>query len=71
MNPGDLATIYNSLKKTDKEDALKLARLIKSIPREELPEVTIPSEKEEDSRDIPDFVRSIKLIIFLINQTLV
>ena len=50
LNPGDLATIYNSLKKTDKEDALKLARLIKRIPREELPEVTIPSEKEEDSR---------------------
>ena len=29
VNPGDLDLIYRSLKKTDKEDALKLARLIK------------------------------------------
>lgn len=50
LNPGDLATIYNSLKKTDKEDALKLARLIKRIPRKELPEVRIPDKNEEDSR---------------------
>ncbi|EMM87721.1 hypothetical protein LEP1GSC039_2540 [Leptospira santarosai str. 2000027870] len=29
QNPGDLATIYQSLKKTDKEDSLKIARLIR------------------------------------------
>ncbi len=28
LNPGNLATIYQSLKKTDKEDSLKIARLI-------------------------------------------
>lgn len=50
LNPGDLATIYNSLKKTDKEDALKLARLIKRIPKEELPTVSIPTDEEEDGR---------------------
>ena len=50
LNPSDLAMIYQSLKKTDKEDALKLARLIKRIPREELPEVPLPSAKEEKAR---------------------
>ncbi|EPG83463.1 hypothetical protein LEP1GSC048_2573 [Leptospira santarosai serovar Shermani str. 1342KT] len=35
MNPGDLATIYQSLKKTDKEDSLKIARLIQRFPIEE------------------------------------
>lgn len=50
LNPGDLATIYNSLKKTDKEDALKLARLIKRIPKNELPTVSIPTDEEENGR---------------------
>jgi transposase len=50
LNPSDLATIYNSLKKTDREDALKLARLAQRIPVNELPTVTIPSEKEEFCR---------------------
>ena len=44
------ATIYQSLKKTDKEDALKLGRLIKRIPDNELPVVSLPSEKEEQAR---------------------
>ncbi|EMN00375.1 hypothetical protein LEP1GSC035_2723, partial [Leptospira noguchii str. 2007001578] len=34
LNPGDLATIYQSLKKTDKEDSLKIARLIQRFPIE-------------------------------------
>lgn len=50
LNPGDLATIYASLKKTDKEDALKLARLVQRFDRAELPEVTVPDESEEDIR---------------------
>ena len=50
LNPSYLAMIYQSLKKTDKEEALKLARLIKRIPREELPEVPLPSAKEEKAR---------------------
>ncbi|EMN45622.1 hypothetical protein LEP1GSC086_2475 [Leptospira weilii str. LNT 1234] len=35
LNPGDLATIYQSLKKTDKEGLLKIARLIQRYPKEE------------------------------------
>jgi len=50
LNAGDLAVIYKSLKKTDREDALKLARLISRIPREELPLVEIPSDEMEDAR---------------------
>lgn len=47
LNPGDIATIYQSLKKTDREDALKLARLAQRHPIEELPTVQIPTEEEE------------------------
>ncbi len=50
LNPGDIAVIYRSMKKTDKEDCLKLARLISRIPAEELPVVTIPSDEIEDAR---------------------
>lgn len=50
LNPGDIKTIYASLKKTDKEDSLKLARLIQRNPREELPEVSVPSDDIEDTR---------------------
>jgi len=52
LNPGDLANIYNSLKKTDKEDCLKIARLIKRNPRNELPEVRLPDEYEEKARSL-------------------
>jgi len=47
LNPGDIQLIYKSLKKTDAEDALKLARIAYRNPREELPEVNIPSDEEE------------------------
>ncbi len=50
LNPVKLAVIHASLKKTDKEDALKLARLVKRFPREELPEVSLPSQEEEHCR---------------------
>ncbi|EKO15145.1 transposase [Leptospira kirschneri str. H1] len=50
LNPGNLATIYQSLKKTDKEDSLKIARLIQRFPIEELPTVPIPNDEEEDNR---------------------
>ena len=46
LNSSELATIYASLKKTDREDALKLARLVQRIPVAELPTVTIPTELE-------------------------
>lgn len=50
LNPGDVATIYKSMKKTDREDALKLARLISRIPVDELPTVAVPSDDIEDAR---------------------
>lgn len=50
LNPGDLAVIYKSLKKTDREDALKLARLGLWIPRDKLPVVPVPTDEEEDCR---------------------
>ena len=52
LNPGDIANIYNSLKKTDKEDSLKLARLIQRNPIEELPCVSVPNEYEKECRRI-------------------
>jgi transposase len=50
LNPGDLANIYNSLKKMDKEDSLKLARLAARFRIDELPTVPIPSDEIEHSR---------------------
>ncbi|EJP05294.1 transposase [Leptospira interrogans serovar Bulgarica str. Mallika] len=52
LNPGNLATIYQSLKKTDKEDSLKIARLIQRHPIEELPTVPIPNDEEEDNQTL-------------------
>jgi transposase len=46
LNPGRLAIIYKSTKKTDAEDALKLARLVMRFTPEELPVVKIPSGEE-------------------------
>jgi len=46
LNAGKLHIIFRSLKKTDKEDALRIAKFIQRIPEEELPTVTIPSDEE-------------------------
>ena len=52
LNAAQLAVIYNSKKKTDKEDALKLARLLARNPVEELPVVKIPSPEEDENRSL-------------------
>lgn len=52
LNPGKLAVIWNSTRKTDKEDAHKLAMLIMRYPEEELPIVAVPSEREEAMRSL-------------------
>jgi transposase len=52
LNPGRLAIIYRSTKKTDSEDALKLARLVMRFRPEELPVVKIPSGEELVDRAI-------------------
>jgi len=50
LDPGKLAVIYASMKKTDKEDALKIARLLETMREEYLPIVPLPTEAEEDMR---------------------
>ena len=46
LNPSQIALIYRSLKKNDKEDALKLARLVQKYTNDELPKVELPTEHE-------------------------
>lgn len=50
LNAGDLHVIYASMKKTDKEDSLKLARLICHLPISQLPVVSLPSDWELTGR---------------------
>ena len=52
LNPSHLALIYGSMKKTDKEDSLKLAHIIEDFQEERLPVVPIPGEKEMRRRKI-------------------
>ncbi len=52
LNPGKLAIIYKTTKKTDSEDAMKIARLLLRFPKEELPIVPVPTEREEKNRAI-------------------
>jgi len=46
LNPSHLPIIYGSMKKTDKEDALKLAHILEDCQEERLPLVAVPSDKE-------------------------
>ena len=52
LNPSHLALIYGSMKKTDKEDALKLAHILEDYQEERLPEVAVPSDKEMKRRKL-------------------
>jgi len=52
LNPSHLAIIYASMKKTDKEDSLKLAHILEDCREERLPLVPVPSEKEMNRRKI-------------------
>ncbi|OJF76545.1 MAG: hypothetical protein BKP49_06105 [Treponema sp. CETP13] len=60
LNSSKLAVIYSSTKKNDKEDALKLARLVKIYEDEELPVVRVPTTKETQQREILTEYRQIK-----------
>ena len=51
LNPGKLQMIWKSTRKTDKEDARKIASFIQRYPEEELPLVVRPSEEEEELRN--------------------
>jgi transposase len=52
LNAGKLALIYGSMKKTDKEDALKLARIVAQFHDDQLPSVPLPSEQEMRRRKL-------------------
>jgi len=52
LNPSNLALIYGSMKKTDKEDSLKLAHIIEDFQEERLPVVPVPGEQEMNRRKI-------------------
>ena len=52
LNASNLALIYGSMKKTDKEDALKLAHILEDFQEERLPVVPVPSEKEMHRRKL-------------------
>ena len=52
LNPYKLAVIYTSMKKTDKEDSLKLAHILEDCREDRLPEVPVPSDKEMNRRKL-------------------
>ena len=60
LNPYRLEVIYKSMKKTDKEDALKLAHILEDCREERLPVVPVPSEKEMKWRKLLAGSRRVK-----------
>jgi transposase len=52
LNSAKLPFIWDAPTKTDKEDAIKLARLVEERRDEKLPIVPLPSEKEMERREI-------------------
>ena len=52
LNPSHLALIYGSMKKTDKEDALKLAHILQDCQEERLPVVAVPGDEEMKRRKL-------------------
>jgi transposase len=52
LNPSQLALIYGSMKKTDKEDSLKLAHILEDYNEQRLPLVPVPSDKEMNRRKL-------------------
>jgi transposase len=52
LNPSHLPLIYGTMKKTDKEDALKLAHILEDYKDERLPVVPVPSGEEMKRRKL-------------------
>jgi hypothetical protein len=52
LNPHHLAVIYRSMKKTDREDALKPAHLLEDTREERLPVVPVPTGREMKRRKL-------------------
>lgn len=55
LNPAQLRLIWDSQKKTDKADAMKLACIGRDMRREAWPVVSVPSEDEQAERSIVTF----------------
>jgi transposase len=51
LNAGALRIIWESRKKTDKEDSLKIAKYVRDTAEEEMVLVPLPSEEEEELRN--------------------
>lgn len=60
LNPGRLAIIFMSTRKTDKEDSMKLAKYLRSHDENEMPIVTPPSDEEWARRKLLSEYRSLK-----------
>jgi transposase len=68
LNAGKLALIYGSMKKTDKEDSLKLARIVEQFRDDQLPSVPLPNERELRRRKlICGHRRVVRLRVQMIN----
>jgi len=52
LNSRHMALIYGTMKKTDKEDALKLAHILEDYREERLPVVPVPSDREMKRRKL-------------------
>jgi len=50
LNPSHLPLIYGTMKKTDKEDALKLAHILEDYKDDRLPAVPVPGDEEMKRR---------------------
>ena len=52
LNPANLRIIWDSQRKNDKADAMKIAYIARDMRPEAWPRVTVPSEKEQSERSI-------------------
>ena len=60
LNPGRLAILFMSTRKTDREDSLKLAKFLRSHEEDEMPIVTPPTDEEWARRKLLSEYRSLK-----------
>lgn len=69
LNPNKLPQIFMTDKKTDKEDALKLAKELRDKPEEDLPRVFAPTEEMKEMRKvISEYRETVKLRTQKINR---
>ena len=52
LNPANLRIIWDSQKKNDKADAMKIACIARDMRPEAWPRVTVPSEQEQSERSV-------------------